>query len=253
MFAALLRGNRVRLRIAVFVLIAMSFAFLLAVGHYSLSQIAPSDEELRRSAERMAEVARTTFAPVYPALARQIVEDTGIKEGICIELGCGSGALGLALVKVTNLKVYAIDINPYAVAIAQRNAVEAGLGHRFYPMVGDALNLPFKDGFADLVVSRGMIPFIEDKAAVFKEAHRVLKVGGAACIGGGFSRMLDEEMVKRIVAKTIWGSPDKLPMRRIGMAEWERHLKSASITNYRIIQDRYPSGNAYGTWVIFRK
>jgi len=214
---------------------------------------AEGDEDLRRSAEMMDKVARTTFAPVYPALAKQIVDDTGISEGVCVELGCGSGALGLALLKITKLVVYAVDINPYAVAIAQRNAVEAGLSTRFYPMLGDALNLPFKDGFADLVVSRGMIPFIKEKSIVFKEAYRVLKSGGVAYIGGGFSRMFDEETVLKIVRQSVWGEPGKLPMRRIGKKEFEEQLKAAGILDYKIVEDRYPSGESYGLWVMFRK
>ncbi|MCS7252709.1 MAG: class I SAM-dependent methyltransferase [Armatimonadota bacterium] len=241
-----MRRNFKRLAIGITLFLLMPLAICFCLSGVE------SEDELKRSAERMAEVARTTFAPVYPALAKQIVEDTGVKEGICVELGCGPGSLGLALVKITRLRVYAIDINPYAVAIAQRNAVESGLSERFYPMLGDALNLPFKNDFADLIVSRGMIPFVEDKAAVFKEAFRVLRKGGVAYIGGGFSRMLDERTVSEIVRKSIWADPAKLPIRRITKEQWEKHLKDAGIRNYRVIEDRYQSGS-YGTWVMFKK
>lgn len=236
------------------------FACLLFVAVVSLvllhlrvtaGQTESDAENLKQAAERIAETARTKFAPVYPALAKQIIEDTGVKEGICIDLGTGAGALGIALAKAGNFKVYAVDINPFAVAIAQKNAVEAEVSDRFFPMLGNALDLPFKDNFADLVVSRGMIPFIEDKAAVFREAYRVLKKGGAAYIGGGFSRMLDEETVVKIV-KEAWGDPQKLPIRRMPKEFWEEQVKKAGITNYRIIEDRYPSG-VYGTWVMFKK
>jgi len=230
--------------------VALIFLVLLHLN-VTLGQTEGDVESLRQAAERMAETARTKFAPVYPALAKQIIEDTGVKEGICIDLGTGPGALGIALAKAGNFKVYAVDINPFAVAIAQKNAVEAGVSDRFFPMLGNALDLPFKDNFADLVVSRGMIPFIEDKAAVFREAYRVLKKGGAAYIGGGFSRMLDEETVVKIV-KEAWGAPQKLPMRRMPREFWEEQVKKAGITNYRIIEDRYPSG-VYGTWIMFKK
>ena len=243
---------RVR-RIVLLTVTLVLFSLPVVTFKHHMCGGAEGDEDLRRSAEMMDKVARTTFAPVYPALAKQIVDDTGISEGVCVELGCGSGALGLALLKITKLVVYAVDINPYAVAIAQRNAVEAGLSTRFYPMLGDALNLPFKDGFADLVVSRGMIPFIKEKSIVFKEAYRVLKSGGVAYIGGGFSRMFDEETVLKIVRQSVWGEPGKLPMRRIGKKEFEEQLKAAGILDYKIVEDRYPSGESYGLWVMFRK
>jgi len=243
---------RVR-RIVLLTVTLVLFSLPVVTFKHHMCGGAEGDEDLRRSAEMMDKVARTTFAPVYPALAKQIVDDTGVSEGVCVELGCGSGALGLALLKVTKLVVYAVDINPYAVAIAQRNAVEAGLSTRFYPMLGDALNLPFKDGFADLVVSRGMIPFIKEKSIVFKEAYRVLKSGGVAYIGGGFSRMFDEETVLKIVRQSVWGEPGKLPMRRIGKKEFEEQLKAAGILDYKIVEDRYPSGESYGLWVMFRK
>lgn len=227
---------------------------LVALVFIHLQIVSGANDEvgkLREAAERMAKTAKTLFAPVYPAVARQIVEDTGIKEGICIDLGTGPGGLGIALAKGWNFKVYAVDINPFAVAIAQKNAVDAGVGDRFFPMFGDASDLPFKDNFADLVVSRGMIPFIDDLVPVFREAYRVLKKGGAAYLGGGFSRMLEEKEVVEIVKKT-WGTSSKLPLKRISREVCEEQLKKAGISNYRIIEDRYTSG-VYGRWIMFRK
>ncbi|HID06304.1 MAG TPA: class I SAM-dependent methyltransferase, partial [Armatimonadetes bacterium] len=166
----------------------------------------------RPPAEQMARTALTLFKPVYPALAKQIVQDTGITRGICIELGCGAGSLAIELAKLTQLKIYALDIDPQAVRIAQEQIVKNRLGERVYAMWGDACNLPFRDSFADLIISRGMIPFINDKAKVFREAWRVLKPNGAAYIGGGFSRLLSEKQVQSIVSKTIWQHRDRLPI-----------------------------------------
>jgi SAM-dependent methyltransferase len=43
---------------------------------------------------------------------------------------------------------------------------------------GLAESLPVSDGVADLVISNGVINLTPDKAAVFREAYRALKVGG---------------------------------------------------------------------------
>ncbi len=131
------------------------------------------------------------FAPVYPALARQIVQDYGITKGICVDMGGGCGSLAMALAKVTAVKVYVLDIDPNAVRLCGVLVDEAGLTGRVIPVEGDAQNMPFRDCFADLVISRGSIFFWPDQLAGLREAYRVLKPGGVAYIGGGFSRLLD--------------------------------------------------------------
>ena len=44
---------------------------------------------------------------------------------------------------------------------------------------GLAEDLPFEDGWADVVISNGVINLCADKRAVFDEIHRVLRPGGA--------------------------------------------------------------------------
>jgi SAM-dependent methyltransferase len=46
--------------------------------------------------------------------------------------------------------------------------------------------MPFTDGAVDLVVSRGSLPFWENRSRAFREIYRVLKPGGVAYVGGGF-------------------------------------------------------------------
>lgn len=131
------------------------------------------------------------FAPVYPALAEQLVGDYGVKTGVCVDIGGGCGSLSLALVRVTDLTCYVLDIDPYAVRLANLLAEEQGYIGRVRGVEGDAMDLPFRDNFADLVVSRGSIFFWSDQFKGVQEAYRILKPGGVAYIGGGFSRILD--------------------------------------------------------------
>jgi len=49
--------------------------------------------------------------PVYPVLARQIVDDYGITTGICLDIGTGPGYLGLEIAKITKVIVYLADID----------------------------------------------------------------------------------------------------------------------------------------------
>lgn len=49
-------------------------------------------------------IARTIFAPVYPVIASQIIEATGITSGFCLDIGCGGGHLGMAVAKFGNFE-----------------------------------------------------------------------------------------------------------------------------------------------------
>jgi len=139
------------------------------------------------------------FAPVYPALAQQIVEDYGVTEGICIDMGGGCGSLAMALSKITDLTIYVLDIDPAAVRLCGVLVDEAGLRGRVIPIEGDAQNMPFRNRFADLVISRGSVFFWPDQLAGLKEAYRVLKPGRVAFIGGGISRVLDQAIKRKLV------------------------------------------------------
>lgn len=149
----------------------------------------------------MYRVATGDFAPIYPALARQIVQDYGIVEGICVDVGGGTGHLAMELAKLTKLTIYNLDIDTDAVRLSGILVDEAGLSGRVLPVEGDAQDMPFKDGFADLVVSRGSVPFWPDRAQGLRECYRILKPGGVAYIGGGFSRILPPEIRTPIVER----------------------------------------------------
>lgn len=136
-------------------------------------------------------IATGSFAPVYPALAQQIVQDFDIKDGLCVDVGGGCGSLSMALARITNLTIYMLDIDPTPVRLCNLLVDEAGLTGRVRAIEGDAQDMPFRDNFANLVVSRGSIFFWPDQLRGVLECYRILKPGGVAYIGGGFSRILD--------------------------------------------------------------
>jgi SAM-dependent methyltransferase len=154
------------------------------------------------------------FAPLYPALAKQIVEDYGVTEGVCVDVGGGCGSLAIELAKITNLTVYVLDIDPVAVALCNLLAEEAGLQERVRAVQGDAQDMLFRDGFADLVVSRGSIFFWPDPYAGVRESYRILKPGGVAFVGGGFSRLMAPEV-------------------RDPLVQWAREKKAAHPDSFR--------------------
>ena len=72
------------------------------------------------------EIAQNVFLPIYPLIANQIKIETQIDDGICLDIGCGGGHLGFALMEITNLDVIFLDNNNDALDIAKKRSEELG-------------------------------------------------------------------------------------------------------------------------------
>ncbi len=77
-----------------------------------------------------AAIANEVFAPIYPVIAGQILERCGVKNGLCIDVGCGPANLSLALAKLTSLSFCAMDFAPHILDFAQANIDREGLAAR---------------------------------------------------------------------------------------------------------------------------
>jgi len=144
----------------------------------------------------------------YPMTAvRMLRECGGIRDGICIDVGCGSGYLDIELAKRSNLSIIGLDIDPDVRPLFLKNIREAGLEKRISFVLGDAQDMPFPDNYADMIVSRGTLIFIPDVKKCLREVHRVLKPTGVAFLGGRYvytPRMykISTEELKKIVRDT---------------------------------------------------
>lgn len=193
--------------------------------------------------------ATSRFAPLYPALARQIVQDFGVTEGVCVDVGGGCGSLAMALAEITDLRVYMLDIDPWAVRLCNLVVDEAGLTGRVLAYEGDAQDMPFRDEFADLVVSRGSVFFWPDQLAGLRECYRILKPGAVAYIGGGFSRILEPEIRDRLVQwRQRYLRDDPGDGWRPITPELIAKARDAGIRDIEI--EREPT---VGWWIIMRK
>ena len=122
------------------------------------------------------------FVPV----AEDVEEYCRPKEGLWVDLGCGRGGLGLALAQQSRSTVLLVDPNARALGAGLDRARESGLAGRVMAIAAVAESIPLPDGSVDLVVSRGSIFFWNDPPRGLREAHRVLRPGARAMIGGGF-------------------------------------------------------------------
>lgn len=135
---------------------------------------------------------------IYRRVARQVVDDTGVREGLALDLGGGHGGLAEAIAGITGLRFVVCDPNRGELeALAARRAVDPAAA-RLTPLGGRAEAIPLADATVDLVASRGSLMFWEDPERAAREVARVLKPGGQAYLGGGMGRGLDETEGRRL-------------------------------------------------------
>ena len=148
--------------------------------------------------------AEEVFGPIYPDIAKVILERSGVTCGRLLDLGCGGGHLGFALMELGDFDASFLDLREGAVALAQKRGEALGRSGSF--VVGDVHHLPFSENSFDLIVSRGSMPFWEDQEKAFREIFRVLAPGGWAYIGGGLGGKEHQERI-RAMTHSKTGSP----------------------------------------------
>ncbi|MFB3826507.1 MAG: TonB-dependent receptor plug domain-containing protein [Bryobacteraceae bacterium] len=195
------------------------------------------------------------LAPVYPPLAEQIVSDFELtqKQGTGIDLGGGPGDLIIELCKRTKWMHWVnADVDSRVFPGFLQRAEEAGFKGRVSAMLADAHALPFHDAFAEFVVSRGSYPFWKNKRKAFGEIYRVLKPGGIAFIGRGFSANLPLEVARQVRDRQKRSGKEQVYDLDKAAEELTAIMRSLEIEDYRIRIPRRGEVN-YGIWVEFRK
>jgi SAM-dependent methyltransferase len=96
-----------------------------------------------------------------------------------VDCGSGAGADALIAARLTGPTgfVIGVDMTPQMLAAARGNAAAASLPNvEFREGLLEAL--PVETGWADVVISNGVLNLVPDKAAGLVEMHRVLRPGG---------------------------------------------------------------------------
>ena len=134
-------------------------------------------------------------------MSRQIID--GVAEyvklsagGRCLDVGCGSGALAIAVAKrnpqgtVTGIDRWGAEYASFSKKLCENNARAEGVAERTDFAQGDALKLDFPDGTFDAVTSNYVYHNIpsRDRQSILMETLRVLKKGGTFAIHDLFSQ-----------------------------------------------------------------
>lgn len=129
---------------------------------------------------RIPETSVEAFAGVANPLAAGAIR-TGSR---IVDVGSGGGfdSIGAALLTGLQGRVIGVDMTPEMLERSRKAAAEAGLDNIEFRQ-GIAEELPVEDGWADLVISNGVINLVADKAQAFSEINRVLRPGGILQFG----------------------------------------------------------------------
>jgi arsenite methyltransferase len=101
-----------------------------------------------------------------------------------VDVGCGAGIDTLIAAKMVGVKGQAVgvDMTPAMLDKARGSAREMGATNVDF-REGFAESLPVPDGYADVVISNGVLNLFPDKVAGLSEMARVLRHGGRLQIG----------------------------------------------------------------------
>jgi pseudaminic acid biosynthesis-associated methylase len=119
------------------------------------------------SIERMEEMYRTNFGVSRTELNSRFIG--GLDRSMRIlEVGSNVGNQLLALQKLGFVSLYGVELQDYAVELSKQRSQHINI------IQGSAFDIPFKDGFFDLVFTSGVLIHIHpnDIVAAMKEIHR---------------------------------------------------------------------------------
>ncbi len=156
-------------------------------------------------------------------LARQILDDTGVKGGLVVHLGCGDGRLTAALRAGDGYLVQGLDANEENVRQAREHLQSQGEYGNVSADLFDRKRLPYADNLVNLVVA-------EDLGGVaMEEVMRVLAPEGVACVKQG-----------QTWKKTVKPRPDDID-------DWTHYLHDAS--GNAVAADRQVGPPKHVRWV----
>jgi len=201
-------------------------------------------------ARHMDRIAKTAFKPIYPVIAQNAIDVTGVMRGRCLDMGTGPGMLAIAVANAApDMAVTAFDFSDDALEIARENIREAGLESQVTTATGDVHAMPFETGEFDLIVSRGSMFFWTDLKHAFSQILRVLSPGGKTYIGGGFgSRELKAHVIEEMAKiDPSWDCYAKKKSGDDGIRRFERMFDELNCSDYQIIDDDT------GFWIVLSK
>ena len=184
--------------------------------------------------------AKTKNDRRWITMARQILNDTGVREGYALVLGAGTGQLLEEIVRQSDLHVIGMDSDAVTVGRLRRHFDQAGhYGERVTILQGTILSTPISPYLASLVVAEDLSAagYVKDNVEDFvtRVFHVLRPYGGAAYLAWEEEQraaFLQSAPAARLPGAKVETRGDLTVLRRVGplpdSAPWTHHYADVS-------------------------
>ena len=115
-------------------------------------------------------LSHDTFAP--STVSRMVAECLRVAPGdVVIDVGCGSGILGIIAAKLGASHIHAVDLSPDVVAVGKENAASQGVADQLTFYQGD-LFAPIPEDVRQILSSQVVPVVIEQHRVARRDEHR---------------------------------------------------------------------------------
>ncbi|MEA4900771.1 methyltransferase domain-containing protein [Desulfitobacterium sp.] len=170
------------------------------------------------------------------------IQYLNLKEGEkVLDLGCGRGGETIEAAKRVGPKGFAwgLDLTPRMIDLAKERAQKERVKNAKFIMASMD-QIPFEHDCLDAVLSNCAINHVEDKAAVYREIHRVLKQGGRFIVS--------DIMTEKPLPREIREDPEAIAEcfgGAITVQEYGEALSNAGFTKIEVFKERRYLKNGY--------
>ncbi len=157
------------------------------------------EPEVMDSWEEAVDYDAMDFVDVNTAFAQRASELVPAISARILDAGTGTARIPILLCsKHPQWQVFGVDLAKNMLQIGSQHVEQAGLQHQIRLELMDAKQLPYQDGYFDMVVSNSLVHHLPEALPFFLEVSRLLKQNGAILIRD-LIRPLDEETMNGLV------------------------------------------------------
>ena len=157
------------------------------------------EPEVMDSWEEAVDYDAMDFVEVNTAFAQRASELGPAISARVLDAGTGTARIPILLCsKRPQWQVFGVDLAKNMLQIGSQHVEQAGLQHQIRLELVDAKQLPYQDGYFDMVVSNSLVHHLPEALPFFLEVSRLLKPNGAILIRD-LIRPLDQETMNGLV------------------------------------------------------